>query len=300
MASETSLPLFSGAALDLGVNLLQVGRLAAKRRAIIDDLDLQFLGRLIDDGHNLVCPGLPLELVGDRVERRARQIFPGASHREKEDPARFVDPPNLLVGGERDDRRFPELDLVGVMGDPEQISAGGTPPRCLRPGRRAVGSPTCSPSVSAINVPATPGRRQACCTSSTGVQWSLPGCSNKAARSGAGAGPADTGAIGLTGLTGRGLIPPAIGAAKGAEGGAGRGARTAGGIEDALASGMAATGSAGAAAGAVGVAMAGCLPVNSSGIVSAIWTFLCVTGFLSAMNNGAITCKGMGSGAGPV
>src|ERR1022692_3890786 len=37
--------------LDVVVDLDEVGRLAAHCRAVIDDLDLQFLGRLVDDGH---------------------------------------------------------------------------------------------------------------------------------------------------------------------------------------------------------------------------------------------------------
>src|SRR2546426_1044758 len=41
----------AGGGLDVGMNLDQIGGLAAHGRSVIDDFDLQFFGCLIDDGH---------------------------------------------------------------------------------------------------------------------------------------------------------------------------------------------------------------------------------------------------------
>jgi hypothetical protein len=38
--------------LHVAVDLFEIGRLAALARAVVNDFDLQFLGRLIDDRHN--------------------------------------------------------------------------------------------------------------------------------------------------------------------------------------------------------------------------------------------------------
>ncbi len=65
VASETSLPLLPAVRLHVVVDLHEVGRLAAHRRAVIDDLDLQFLGCLIDDGHNFLL-FLAVEFAGER------------------------------------------------------------------------------------------------------------------------------------------------------------------------------------------------------------------------------------------
>ena len=53
VARETSLP-FSWHVLDVAVDLFQIGRLAALARAVVNDFDLQFLGRLIDDRHSVL------------------------------------------------------------------------------------------------------------------------------------------------------------------------------------------------------------------------------------------------------
>ncbi len=71
VASETSLPLLSCGGLHVVVDLHEVGRLAAQGGSVIDDLDLQFLGCLVDDGHvsgwGLGLLAAPAEFAGDEL-----------------------------------------------------------------------------------------------------------------------------------------------------------------------------------------------------------------------------------------
>ncbi len=102
--------------LDVGVDLLEIRRLPALRRAVVDDLHLQLPGRLIDDGHEMRVLGgrLRNELLHDEAERFPRERLPLLAEHGEINLPEAISLKMGAVRGHENILHLRELHLTGV------------------------------------------------------------------------------------------------------------------------------------------------------------------------------------------
>ena len=102
--------------LHVAVDLFEIGRLAALARAVINDFDLQFLGRLIDDRHNESMFRLG-QLDGNPLQRRLGQGLPRPPDDRQAKSPGLKNRTGALVCGQLERAQFAQLDFFGGIAD---------------------------------------------------------------------------------------------------------------------------------------------------------------------------------------